>query len=242
MRAALAALLLVPAALAGQEPIFVTPPVTMYQFGVVVGIDVQRQGRTVQVASEVAFGMLPPWTVSVHAVGIDAAGAAPEFARAHLGTRIRLLKVDRPREWILLSLYGAGALPAGDEADLVARRHGVPDAIVGLSATRMARGGDAFFDVSVMRTPTPSGTLTGGVLGLAAGWRPKPGGYGDLEAQLFAEARGQYLEGGSAVIGLASGVLLHSRNAVLKTGVLIPAWTRRTAKEATLRVGIKLLL
>lgn len=49
-------------------------------------------------------------------------------------------------------------------------------------------------------------------------------------------------EGGSAAIGLAPGVLLHSRNVLLKTGLLIPAWTRRAAREATVRMGLKLLL
>ncbi|MGH7701062.1 MAG: hypothetical protein ACREMJ_11175, partial [Gemmatimonadales bacterium] len=85
---------------------------TMYEFGGVVGVNVERQGRVTGVSSEVAFGVLSPWTVSLHAVGIDAPGGSPELARVHLGTRVRLLKRDRPREWLILSAYGAGALPA----------------------------------------------------------------------------------------------------------------------------------
>jgi hypothetical protein len=105
----------------------------------------------------------------------------------------------------------------------------------------MARGGDAFADLAVTRIETPDRDLTAAKLSLALGWRPRPSAYGQLEAQLFAEALGQYVEGGSAAIGLAPGILLHSRNAVLKVGVLFPAWTRRASKQATLRLGAKLL-
>lgn len=68
---ALLSLLAAPLAARAQEPIFVTPPVTMYQFGGVVGVDVERHGRVTAVSSEVAFGMLPPWTLSLHAVGVE---------------------------------------------------------------------------------------------------------------------------------------------------------------------------
>lgn len=232
---------LAPAAWA-QEPIFVTPPVTMFQQGGLVGVEIERQGGTVVTSSEAAFGILPPWTVALHGVGVDARGAPLELARLHLGTRVRLVKVDRPREWILFSVYGAGALPLGDEAARVARVHGVPDLVLGLSAARMARRGDAFADLSWSRTAGPAGTRSGAALGVAVGWRPAPGDYGKLEAQLFAEARGQYQEGGAAAIGLASGILVHSRNMLLKVGVLFPAWTRRTSDEPVVRLGAKLLL
>ncbi|MGH7545740.1 MAG: hypothetical protein ACREKI_06110 [Gemmatimonadota bacterium] len=227
---------------AAQEPIFVTPPVTLYESGGVVGLDFESRGATRTMATEVAFGVRPPWTVSLHAVGVDAPGGPFEVARLHLGTRVRLLKVDRSREWVLLSAYGAGALPLGEGADRAAEDHGIPEAVLGLSFARMARRGDAFADLSVTRIQTPDRALTAAAVGLAIGWRPNPAGYGDLEAQLFAEARGQYLEGGSASIGVAPGVLLHSRKAVLKAGVLLPAWTRKASKDATLRMGIKLLL
>lgn len=230
-----------PATVAAQEPIFVTPPVTMYQLGGVVGVDVERQGRVTAVSSEVAFGVLPPWTLSLHAVGVDAPGGSPEFARVHLGTRVRLLKRDRPRQWLILSAYGAAALPAGDAADAVARAHGVPDAVLGLSATRMARGGDAFADLSLARVPTPAGDRLAGALGLAAGWRPKPGGYGDLEAQLFGEARLRYGEGGVAALGLAPGVLVHSKNKVFKVGVLVPVWEREADADPTVKAAVKVL-
>lgn len=213
----------------------------MYESGGVVGLDIESHGATRTVAAEVAFGVRSPWTASLHAVGVRASGGPFELARLHLGTRVRLLKVDRPREWVLLSAYGAGALPVGDQADRVAQDHAIPEAVLGLSAARMARHGDAFADLSIMRIRTPDRALTAAALGLALGWRPKPAGYGELEAQFFAEARGQYLEGGVAAIGLAPGALVHSRNWTLKTGVLFPAWTRRAAKEATLRVGVKLL-
>lgn len=227
--------------LAAQEPIFVTPPVTMYQFGAVAGVDVERRSGTVAVSSEAAFGVLAPWTVSLHAVGIDARGERAELARLHVGTRVRLVKVDRPREWLLLSVYGAAALPLGEGADAVAETHGVPSAVVGVSATRMARAGDAFANLALTRIPTPAGTITGGSLGLAAGWRPRPGRYGALEAQLFAEALGNYVEGGSASVGLAPGLLVHSRNVVVKAGVLVPVWTRRSGDDPLLHIGAKLL-
>lgn len=234
-------LLALPPAARAQEPIFVTPPVTMYQFGAVAGVDVERRSGTVAFSSEAAFGVLAPWTVSLHAVGIDARGDAAELARLHVGTRVRLVKVDRPREWLLLSVYGAAALPLGAEADAVAEAYQVPATVVGVSATRMARGGDAFANVSLARIPTPAGTLTGGTLGLAAGWRPRPGRYGQLEGQLFAEALANYVEGGSASIGLAPGLLVHSRNVVVKAGVLVPIWTRESGDDPVLRVGAKLL-
>lgn len=237
-----AVLAFVARAAAAQEPIFVTPPVTMFQQGGLVGVEIERQGRTVVTSSEAAFGILPPWTVALHGVGVDARGAPLELARVHLGTRVRLIKVDRPREWILFSVYGAGALPLGDEAARVAEANGVPDLVVGLSAARMARRGDAFADLSWSRTPGPAGALSGAALGLALGWRPSPAGYGDLEAQLFAEARGRYQEGGVATIGLAPGILLHSRNVLLKLGVLFPAWTRRAGDEPVVRLAAKLLL
>lgn len=243
MRVVLAALALaLPPFATGQEPIFVTPPVTMYQLGAVVGVDVERRDRTTALATEVAFGVLSPWTVSLHGVGIDGPGAPAELARVHFGTRVRLLKVDRPGEWLLLSVYGAAALPLGDAADLVAEAHGVPDAVLGVSATRMARRGDAVINLSVVRIPTPGHVLTGGGLGLAAGWRPSPSRYGDLEAQLFGEAVGEYVEGGKASLGLAPGVLVHSRNAVLKLGVLFPAWTRRGDGDVVVKLGAKLLM
>jgi len=226
---------------AAQEPIFVTPPVTMYQFGAVGGVEVERRSGTVAVSSEAAFGVLAPWTVSLHAVGIDARGEPAQLARLHVGTRVRLVKVDRPREWLLLSVYGAAALPLGDKADAVAEAHSVPAAVVGVSATRMARRGDAFANLSLARIPTPTGTVTGGTLGLAAGWRPRPGRYGALEAQLFAEALGNYVEGGSASVGLAPGLLVHSRNVVVKAGILVPVWTRRSGDDLVLRFGAKLL-
>lgn len=225
-----------------QEPIFVTPPVTLYESGGVVGLDLESRGAARTVATEVAFGVRAPWTVSLHAVAVDVSGEPFEIARVHLGTRVRLLKVDHPQEWVLLSVYGAGALPLGNEADEAAQDHGIPQAVFGFSAARMARRGDAFADLSVMRLETLDRTLTAAALGLALGWRPNPADYGELEAQLFAEARGQYVEGGSAAIGLAPGVVLHSRNWVLKTGVLVPAWTRRASKEATLRMGVKIVL
>lgn len=220
-----------------QEPIFVTPPVTMYQFGAVAGVDVESRRGAVAASSEAAFGVLAPWTVSLHAVGIDARGEPAQLARLHVGTRVRLVKVDRPREWLLLSVYGAAALPLGAEADAVAEAHQVPAAVVGVSATRMARGGDAFANLSLARIPTPAGTLTGGTLGLAVGWRPRPGRYGALETQLFAEALGNYVEGGSASVALAPGVLVHSRNVVVKAGVLLPVWTRRSGDDPVLASG-----
>ncbi len=243
MRAALAALtLLVVRTAAAQEPIFVTPPVTMYEFGGVVGVDAEGTNRALALSSEAAVGLLSSWTVSLHAVGVDGPGATLELARLHLGTRVRLVKVDRPREWLLLSVYGAAALPTGGDADRVAEAHGVPDALVGVSAARMARGGDAFVDLSLARVPTPAGTRTGGALGLAWGWRPRPGGYGDLEAQLFAEAVARYTEGGGAVLGLAPGLLVHSKNKVVKIGVLFPVWERDLNAEVTIKVAFKLLL
>lgn len=224
-----------------QEPIFVTPPVTMYQFGAVFGLDVERAGRTVAVTSEAALGLLPPWTVSLHAVGIDDPGASFELARLHAGTRVRLVKIDRPREWLLLSAYGAVALPAGDVARRVAESHGVPDALLGLSGARMARGGDSFVDVSVARVPTPTGRRTVGTFGLAWGWRPRPGGYGELEGQLFGEARMQYAERGVAVLGLAPGFLVHSKNKVFKLGVLFPVWEREAEADPVVRAAVKVL-
>lgn len=219
-----------------------TPPVTMYQLGGVVGVEVERQGGTVGVSSEVAFGVLPPWTLGLHTVAIQPGGAALELARVHLATRVRLVKRDRPREWILVSLYGAGALPAGHAAARVAETHGVPGALVGISAARMARRGDLFADLSVARASSPTGGVTIGALGVAVGWRPAPAAYGRAELQLFAEARAQYREAGGASVGIAPGVLVHSRNAVLKFGVLFPAWTRRTPNEPALRFGAKLLI
>lgn len=240
--AAALCLLAVPLTARAQEPVFVTPPVTLYQHGGVVGLDVERHGDVTAVSGEVAFGMLPPWTLSLRALTIDAPGGSPEFARMHLGARLRLLKRDRPREWLILSAYGAGALPAGHTADAVADAHGVPDALVGLSATRMARGGDAFVDLSLAQVPTPAGTaVAAGALGLAAGWRPKPGGYGDLEVQLFGEALLQYQEGGVAALGAAPGLLLHSRNKAIKLGLLVPLWERGRDAEPVVRAAAKLL-
>ncbi|MGH7701037.1 MAG: hypothetical protein ACREMJ_11045, partial [Gemmatimonadales bacterium] len=118
---------------------------------------------------------------------------------------------------------------------------GVPEAVLGLSATRMARGGDAFADLSVARVPTPLGNRVAGTLGLAAGWRPKPGGYGDLEGQVFGEARMQYAEGGAATLGLAPGLLVHSKNKVFKLGVLVPVWERETDTDPTVKAALKLL-
>lgn len=242
MRLVLTALAgLLPALAVAQEPIFVTPPVTMYQFGGVLGLDVARAGRTTVVASEAAIGLLPPWTVSIHAVGIDDPGARFELARLHIGTRVRLGKRDRPREWLLLSLYGAAALPAGAAAARVAEAHGVPDVLVGLSAGRMARGGDAFVDLSLAGVPTPAGTRTAGTVGLAWGWRPRPSGYGDAEAQLFGEAQLQYREGGVAVLGVAPGLLVHSKNKVFKVGVLVPVWERQTDADLTVKAAVKVL-
>lgn len=226
---------------AAQEPIFVTPPVTMYQFGGVAGVDVERAGRTTAVSTEAAIGLLPPWTVSVHAVGIDDPGVAFQLARVHVGTRVRLVKVDRPREWLLLSAYGAVALPAGDAATQVAESHSVPDVLFGLSAARMARSGDSFGDVAVARVPTPAGSRTVGTFGLAWGWRPRPGGYGELEGQLFGEARVQYAEGGVAVLGLAPGFLVHSKNKVFKLGVLFPVWEREAEADPVVRAAVKVL-
>jgi hypothetical protein len=239
--AAVPALLAVPLAARAQEPVFVTPPVTMYQFGGVVGVDIERTDRTAAIASEVAVGLHPSWTVSLHGVGIDAPGAPFEFARLHIGTRVRLVKVDRPREWLLLSVYGAAAIPAGDHAAGVAEAHGVPDALVGVSAARMARGGDAFVDLSLARVPTRAGRRTAGTFGLAWGWRPRPGGYGDLEAQLFGEARLQYGEGGAVTLGVAPGLLVHSKNKVFKVGVLVPVWERDADADPTAKAGVKVL-
>jgi hypothetical protein len=234
-------LLTVPFSARAQEPIFVTPPVTMYQFGGVVGVDVERQGHVTAVSSEVALGVLPPWTLSLHAVGIDAPSGSPEFARAHLGTRVRLLKRDRPREWLILSAYGARALTAGEAADAVARAHGVPEAVLGLSATRMARGGDAFVDLSLASVPTPAGNRLAGAFGLARGWRPRPGDYGDVEAQLFGEALLRYAEGGVLTLGLAPGLLVHSKNKVFKVGVLLPVWERDADIDPTVKAAAKVL-
>lgn len=243
MRVALATLALtLPCVGAAQEPVFVTPPVTMYQLGGLVGADVEARGGTVALSSELAFGVLAPWTVALHAVGIDARGAGAELARLHIGTRVRLFKLDRPRQWLIVSVYGAASVPLGDERDAVAETHGIPEATLGVSATRMARRGDAFVNLSLARIPTPAGDLTAGTFGLAAGWRPRPGRYGDLEAQLFAEALGRYVERGAVSIGLAPGLLVHSRNKVLKLGVLIPVATREEDREATVRVSLKLLL
>ncbi|MGH7614400.1 MAG: hypothetical protein ACREMW_10230 [Gemmatimonadales bacterium] len=225
-----------------QEPIFITPPVTMYQSGLVVGADIEGQGRTVAFSSAVAFGVLSPWTVSLHAVGIDPGGASPAFARLHVGTRVRLVKLDRPRQWMLVSVYGAAALPLGDRAEAVARTYRVPQAVLGVSATRMARRGDAFLNLEVARIETVADVITSATVGLALGWRPKPGKYGDLETQLFGEALGRYVEGGQATFGLAPGILVHSRKVVLKLGALFPAWTRGAPHQITVRLGTRLLL
>jgi hypothetical protein len=224
-----------------QEPIFVTPPVTMYQFGGVFGVEVERTGRTVAVSSEGALGILPPWTVSLHGVGIEAPDAPFALARVHVGTRVRLVKVDRPREWLLLSVYGAAAIPAGDHAARVAESNGVPDLLGGVSAARMARSGDAFVDLSLASVPTPTGRRTAGTFGLAWGWRPRPGAYGDLEGQLFGEARLQYGEGGIVTVGVAPGILVHSKNKVLKVGVLVPVWERETDADPTVKAAVKFL-
>ncbi len=239
--AALFWLVAVPLAARAQEPIFVTPPVTMYQFGGVLGADIERTDRTLVMTSEAAFGLLPPWTISLHGVGIAAPDAPFELARLHVGTRVRLVKVDRPREWRLLSVYGAAAIPAGDHAARVAESHAVPQVVAGVSAARMARSGDAFLDLSLASVPTPVGKRAAGTVGLAWGWRPRPGGYGDLEMQLFGEARGQYSEGGVVALGLAPGLLLHSRNKVFKIGVLFPVWERETDAHATVKAAVKFL-
>jgi len=240
--AALFWLVAVPLAARAQEPIFVTPPVTMYQFGGVFGLDIERTGRTVAMTSEAALGVLPPWTVSLQGVAIDAPDSPFELARLHVGTRIRLVKVDRPREWLLLSVYGAVALPAGDYAARIAESHGVPDLLIGVSGARMARGGDAFADLSLARVPTLTGNVLAGTFGLAGGWRPRPGGYGDLEGQLFGEARLHYAEGGVLTLGLAPGLLVHSKNKVFKLGVLVPVLRRDADADPTVKVGVKFLL
>jgi hypothetical protein len=243
VKIALAVLALVlPGMAAAQEPIFVTPPVTMYQFGGLVGADLEAREGGTALSTEVAFGALSPWTVSLHAVGVDGRDTGAQLARLHLGTRVRLLKRDRPREWLIVSVYGAAAVPLGDERDAVAEAHGVPSATLGASATRMARGGDAFVNLSVSRIPTPAGDLTSGTLGLAVGWRPRPGRYGDLEAQLFGEALGRYVERGAVSIGVAPGILVHARSQVLKLGVLIPVATRQESRDPTLKVSLKLFL
>ncbi|MBI4419205.1 MAG: hypothetical protein HY560_00105 [Gemmatimonadetes bacterium] len=230
------------AAAAAQEPIFITPPVTMFQQGGLLGVELERRGSTVAVSSDAAFGITPSWTLALHAVGIDASGSSPELARVQLGTRLRLVKVDRPREWLLLSVYGAGSLPLGGDADRVAETNGVPREVVGVSAARMARSGDVFADVSLARTPAPAGSRTSGAAGVAVGWRPSPADYGTPELQLFGEIRGRYAEGGAAELGLAPGVVLHTRNALLKLGVLFPTWTRQSGKAPAIRIGAKLLL
>jgi len=94
----------------------------------------------------------------------------------------------------------------------------------------------------VARAPTPAGTRRGGALAFAWGWRPRPRGYGELEAQLFAEAVARYTAGGGAVLGLAPGLLVHSKNKVVKIGVLFPAWDRDLDAEVTVKVAFKLLL
>lgn len=237
--AALAASVLRP--IAAQEPVFVTPPVTMYQQGGLFGLDVERQSGTLMVSSDASFGLLSPWTLALHAVGVAGDRTSGQLARLQLGTRIRLVNADRSREWILLSVYGAGAVPLGDAVDRRAEAYGVPSAVVGLSAARMARPGDLFADVGVLRVPTPAGTRTAGLAGLAVGWRPAPQPYGRPEVQFFGELRGSYAEGGRATVGVAPGVVVHTSRTLLKLGVLIPVWTRTLTDDATLHVGAKLL-
>ncbi len=238
---AAACVVLAPRLIAAQEPVFVTPPVTLFQEGGLVGVDVERQSGTLTVSSDAAVGLLSPWTLALHAIGIAGDGTPAQLARLQLGTRLRIVNADRPREWILLSVYGAGAIPLGDAADRIAQAYGVASAVVGLSAARMARPGDVFADVAFLRIPTSAGTRTGGLAGLAIGWRPAPQPYGQPEVQLFGELRGSYTEGGRATVGVAPGVLLHTRRTLLKLGFLIPAWTRATTRDATLHVGAKLL-
>lgn len=227
---------------AAQEPVFVTPPVTMFREGGLVGMDLERRGGTTTLSADVAYGVLSPWTLALHAVTVDGQGTPPQLARAQLGARLRILKLDRPREWILLSAYGAGALPLGAETDRVAQTYGVARDMVGLSAARMARAGDGFADLALAWIPAPGGTRTAGIAGLALGWRPSPRPYAGAEGQLFAETRAQYLEGGAASVGVAPGILVHTKRVLVKLGVLIPLWTRQTAGEAVLRVGAKALL
>ena len=69
--------LAVPLAARAQEPVFVTPPVTMYQAGGVVGLDVERHARTTLVSSEGAFGLLPSWTLALRSVAAEAPGIPP---------------------------------------------------------------------------------------------------------------------------------------------------------------------
>lgn len=99
----------------------------------------------------------------------------------------------------------------------------MPNVVVGLSAARMARGGDLFADLSLARVPTPAGERLSGSLGLALGWRPAPQGYGGAEVQFFAETRARYAEGGVVVVGVAPGLLLHTRNALVKAGAGVGA-------------------
>lgn len=230
-----------PVAAASQEPIFTTPPVTMYQRGVVAGVAIEARRSGYTLATDAAFGALARFTVGLGVLGSDGGSGSLEVARVHAGARLRVLKIDRPAEWVLLSVYGLGALPAGERVERVAESGAVPDAVVGLSAARMARGGDLFADLSLARVPTPAGERLSGSLGLALGWRPAPQGYGGAEIQLFAEARGRYGEGGVASVGLAPGVLLHSRNALVKVGVLFPAWEREAREKPTFLLAVRVL-
>lgn len=236
-----AAAVVVPAAATGQEPIFTTPPVTMYQRGLVAGAAVEARRGGYAASAETAVGVWSRLTLGLGALGTEDASGPLQLARVHVGGRLRLLKVDRPAQWVLLSVYGLSALPAGETVDRVAKSGAVPDVVVGVSAARMARRGDLFADVSIARTPTPSGARLSGNAGLAAGWRPAPQAYGRAEVQLFAEARARYAEGGSAVLGLAPGVLVHTHSALVKLGVLFPAWERDVSEKPTILVAVKLL-
>lgn len=224
-----------------QEPVFVTPPVTMFQQGGLAGVEVEQERGRVAAATEAAWGVVPSWTIAVRAVGAASQGASLELARVLLGTRVRLFKVDRANQWILLSAYGAGAAPAGEEAAQVARTHALPDAVLGLSFARMARRGDVFADLSVARAPTAGATVTSVAGGVAVGWRPSPAGYGDAEAQVFVEAVGRYADSGARTLGLAPGILLHTRRALGKVGVVFPVESRRSSDDPVVRAAMKLL-
>jgi hypothetical protein len=222
-----------------QEPIFVTPPVTMYQGGLLAGAQAERHGGVTTASVETAIGLLPAFTLAIGALGSDGTGDL-QLARVHLGARLRLVKVDRPAEWVLLSVYGLGALPLGGSPARASEALGVPDVVLGVSATRMARGGDVFADLSIARSPGPSPTLSTSA-GFAFGWRPAPQAYGRAELQLFAELKARYAEGGSAVAGVAPGVLVHTQRALVKLGVLFPMWERQAREKPRLLLALKLL-
>jgi hypothetical protein len=49
------------------------------------------------------------------------------------------------------------------------------------------------------------------------------------------------VERGAVTVGLAPGLLVHSRNRVVKLGVLVPVATREESRSASVRVSVKLL-